>query len=316
MPNPRIIRAAAVALAVLLVPAAAQAKKQKVLVLQVQSDALGDTDKAAGTTAVRDALAKYPNVELLDTPRVDFLELMLEAECVDVDGACLAAIGKKFGASHVVYVEAEPADAGVGLKFSVVKVRSKKATPHTGTAASKADLGAALGKLVVAGFGAAATPKPKPKPKPKPARSVPIVIGANVDGANVYINGDLAGRTPLKARLRPGKYKVRLSRDGYKDAEQPFVVQKGKKATLNVEMQKVSAVAKPDPVFPPPDKEPDDVTPIYKEWWFWTTIGVVVAGGVTAAVLLSREDEPAPTGVMNFGFGSPDYDPLVLEAAQ
>lgn len=29
-------------------------------------------------------------------------------------------------------------------------------------------------------------------------------------------------------------------------------------------------------------------TPIYKAWWFWTGVGVVVAGGVAAAILLSR----------------------------
>jgi tetratricopeptide (TPR) repeat protein len=29
-------------------------------------------------------------------------------------------------------------------------------------------------------------------------------------------------------------------------------------------------------------------TPIYKTWWFWTGVGVVVAGGVAAAILLSR----------------------------
>lgn len=32
-------------------------------------------------------------------------------------------------------------------------------------------------------------------------------------------------------------------------------------------------------------------TPVYKKWWFWTTIGLgaaAVAGGVTAGVLLSR----------------------------
>ena len=50
-------------------------------------------------------------------------------------------------------------------------------------------------------------------------------------------------------------------------------------------------------------------TPVYKTWWFWTGVGVVVAGGVVAAVLLSGgTDRPAcPTicttansGLINF----------------
>jgi hypothetical protein len=32
-------------------------------------------------------------------------------------------------------------------------------------------------------------------------------------------------------------------------------------------------------------------TPVWKRWWFWTAIGVAVAGGVTGAVLLTRERE-------------------------
>jgi len=34
---------------------------------------------------------------------------------------------------------------------------------------------------------------------------------------------------------------------------------------------------------PPPQAE----APIYTKWWFWTGIGVIVAGGIVAAVLLS-----------------------------
>jgi hypothetical protein len=34
-------------------------------------------------------------------------------------------------------------------------------------------------------------------------------------------------------------------------------------------------------------------TPFYKTWWFWTVAGVVVAGSVTTAVLLTRTDDPS-----------------------
>ena len=56
-----------------------------------------------------------------------------------------------------------------------------------------------------------------------------------------------------------------------------------------------------------PTTEPEK-TPVYKKWWFWTIIGVVVAGGVaggvTAGVLANQTpvqqqqlNPPAPTGV-------------------
>ena len=36
-----------------------------------------------------------------------------------------------------------------------------------------------------------------------------------------------------------------------------------------------------------PSEPPPDPVPIYKKWWFWTAVGVVVAGAVTAAVVFT-----------------------------
>ena len=41
--------------------------------------------------------------------------------------------------------------------------------------------------------------------------------------------------------------------------------------------------------------------PIYKRWWLWTGLALVVAGGVTAAVLLTRPTAPS-TSQGNFDF--------------
>ncbi|MFT7625322.1 MAG: hypothetical protein ACI9WU_004513 [Myxococcota bacterium] len=312
----RSIQSLLVALALLLIPMQAHAaKKKNVLVLQAQSDGLDEGARSAATAAIREQLAKYPKVVLLDTPEFDFLEMMMELECVDVDAACLVLIGKNYKADTVVYTEAEPGDADIAIKMQVIDVKRGKAREFGASAGDAAAMSGVLPKLIINGFGE--VPKAKAKPKPKPPKAVGVTIKANVEGANVYINGELAGRTTLKAKLAPGTYKIRLSKDGFKDREQPLVLKAGKRATLAVEMEKAAViVAKPDPDFPPPEKEPGDTTPFYKTWWFWTTIGVAVAGGVTAAVLLSGDDDPATTGTMNFGFGSPDYDPLVLEAAQ
>jgi hypothetical protein len=45
--------------------------------------------------------------------------------------------------------------------------------------------------------------------------------------------------------------------------------------------------------------EPAADTPIYKRWWFWTGVGVVVVGGVVAAVAISRSSggDVCPSGV-------------------
>ena len=71
----------------------------------------------------------------------------------------------------------------------------------------------------------------------------------------------------------------------------------------------------PQPVVPPvtPPRAEQD-RPFYSQWWFWTAVGVGVAGIATTAVLLSTDDKPVSHGVVNFGMAAPDYDPAVLEA--
>ncbi len=67
--------------------------------------------------------------------------------------------------------------------------------------------------------------------------------------------------------------------------------------------QLTTAHPQPSPTAGEPEK-----TPVYKKWWFWTIIGVVVAGGVAGGVvggvLANREtvqqvqmNPPVPTGV-------------------
>jgi hypothetical protein len=306
------------AVTLFLTPANLQAatKPKKVLVFQVQSDSLGETDRAAATKSLREAIAKYPGVKLLDTPTVDFFELMIEFECTDTDADCLAAIGgKKFKAHEVVHVQAEPAGGGISLHLKVVNVRKRKLiSEQKGTAASASAAGSGLAALVVAAMGA--VPAPKPPPPPRVVR-VRVKITANVKKATVYINGKKMGRAPLTRSLKAGNYKVKVTRRGYSASERTITVGTSALA-VNFDLAKTpKAVAKtkakpvesPAPA-PAPQIESD--RPFYAQWWFWTAVGVGVAGIVTTAVVLSIDGEPAKTGIVNFGLSSPDYDPLVL----
>ena len=53
--------------------------------------------------------------------------------------------------------------------------------------------------------------------------------------------------------------------------------------------------------------DPGETTPVwvslseaprrwYQEWWVWTTVGVVVVGATTAAILVGSADTPPPEG--------------------
>ncbi len=43
---------------------------------------------------------------------------------------------------------------------------------------------------------------------------------------------------------------------------------------------------------PAPPPQPES-SPVYKRWWFWTGVGVLVAGGVVTGVMLSRQSAPS-----------------------
>jgi tetratricopeptide (TPR) repeat protein len=48
---------------------------------------------------------------------------------------------------------------------------------------------------------------------------------------------------------------------------------------------------------PPPPSDAPAGRPVYKKWWFWTIIGVVVAGGVAGGVagaVLANKKQPVP----------------------
>lgn len=59
------------------------------------------------------------------------------------------------------------------------------------------------------------------------------------------------------------------------------------------------------PVVIAPSPAPKSDPPLVEQWWLWTVVGVVVAGGVTAAVLLTRDPgtaaPDAPDAVWRFG---------------
>jgi hypothetical protein len=42
----------------------------------------------------------------------------------------------------------------------------------------------------------------------------------------------------------------------------------------------------------PAPREADADRPLHKRWWFWATIGVVVAGAAVGVVLLARPHDP------------------------
>lgn len=102
-----------------------------------------------------------------------------------------------------------------------------------------------------------------------------LVVRSHLDGTEVSIDQRLSGLAPLEATLLAGNHGVAASHPGYTAANTQIVLRAGE--TRDVWL---------DPIAPPS---------IFSRWWFWTAVGVVIAGGVATYVALTTERSP-PSG--------------------
>jgi len=316
------ILASAVVVSLALGPqsAAAQSKKStKLLVMKVESEALDDAARTQLTKDIRAGLAKYPNLSLLPTPEVDLLDLIIELECTDMDVECFQKIADQHKADEVLYTEASGSAAAPDVVFKHYVRKKDKIVKEARGVAAGAD---AIGLMLVQSFGPLPVPKKKEPVKPPPSKKtrVAVKLTTSVPGATVTMSGVKLGKTPLSRKLKPGRYSITVAKDGYVAIKQKVAVVAGDAQKLHFELVPVKkpVVATTATTVATPDSDPtkaaakaEQGSPFYKQWWFWTAVGVAVAGIVTTSVVLSIDDEPLPTGTVNFGISSPDYDPLV-----
>lgn len=73
-----------------------------------------------------------------------------------------------------------------------------------------------------------------------------LVVNSMTNGAKVYIDGRLVGKTPIKKplRLKPGKHKLKATRAGYGSVEYEFTIRHGRKTELEVDLLPHSGLVK------------------------------------------------------------------------
>ena len=83
-----------------------------------------------------------------------------------------------------------------------------------------------------------------------------VMISSVPGGAIVRVNAREMGKTPMTLKLAPGTYKVTISRPGYRTASRTLTVERGKAASLGVNL----ARERPSPARPaPPSGQPRDM---------------------------------------------------------
>ncbi|MBM4396170.1 MAG: PEGA domain-containing protein [Deltaproteobacteria bacterium] len=288
----------ALMLAFLLVPITAGAQeappRTKVLPLRVSSNRLGTEDLKALTDAVTAKLAKYPTYEVMPVPADDPMDMLVDAGCVELDAECLSTIGAAKGADRVLYTEVSEKDGRFQVLLRFVDVKTKEARSPEGGVETREKLGDFVALALEKVLG------PEPVKEPVLAK---VDIETQPVGAEVYLNRDFVGLTPVSLRLKDGTYDVRISKVGYRDETFPVQVEEGRPASKTVALAVVTVPVAPTPARPEPRREVAS-TPFYKTWWFWTAVGAAVVGAGTTAYLLTR-----PGGSGTVGSGSFTADP-------
>ncbi len=102
-----------------------------------------------------------------------------------------------------------------------------------------------------------------------PKKRDALVVVRTTPSVDVLFDGRALGRAPLQVRATPGEHELVARGDGYYEQRVPMTLALGDRRDVELEMKSTPG--------------------ILSKWWFWTGIGVVIAGGVATAIVLTHE---------------------------
>ena len=98
-------------------------------------------------------------------------------------------------------------------------------------------------------------------------------VTSPTSGARALVDGGDTGSTPFEIRLQPGSHRIRLEKDGFAPTEALVSLAPMERREMALDLERHKTVV--------------------ERWWFWTGLGVLVAGGVTAVIVVATQ-EPTP----------------------
>ncbi|HKU40715.1 MAG TPA: PEGA domain-containing protein [Polyangiales bacterium] len=124
-----------------------------------------------------------------------------------------------------------------------------------------------------------------------------VEVHATPKSAVVTLDGE-----PLQGQraVNLGEHELAVRAEGYEPAQRKLVLEGGKAQTLAIELTPLPAPAPREVAVPAQALQPTAAareTPLVERWWFWTALGVVVAGSAAAIVAVSiqpEEKKPEP----------------------
>lgn len=264
--------------------AAAQSAPAPVLFVPLPGQGLSEDVARAVTEAVPQGIAPRLQRRELRTA-TDLVPALLACEDAACRGQRLAEAGGTAGV--LVTVSRARATGPVLLRFEVVdavsgaprgdavevEVPAQAATDATALAAHLAPTFEALAPLL-----------------PTPPARATLLVASNVDGAQVQVDGEPRGETPLAPlELEPGTHTVTITARGY----EPFnrSVELSLEGTrLNVDLTPAALTAEAMAQQDAADAEgftagAPATKPLHKQWWLWAAVGGAVVLVTTIAII-------------------------------
>lgn len=187
------------------------------------------------------------------------------------DEGCYERIAKATGATHLVRATVVVSDRDWDVKVELVDGRS-------GAVVAKSEEGCEICGVVDAGSlmaSASATLRTKLDALAK-GPSV-LTVKSDPQGAEVRIDGEIVGVTPLERPIIPGERVVRVSKEGFIAVEREVTVVEGVAEEVAFGLEKV------------PSRLP-------KRPWGFVSLGLGIAGVGVAATFAALDDRPFKVG--------------------
>jgi TolB-like protein len=237
------------------------AAKTAILPLVVQGE-LPDTDRETLTSQLVEGLQRG-SFKIVTPDEVT--AAVGDGDC-DKPG-CMKKIAEQTGATHIVRATVEVVDRDYSVRVELFD-------GSDGTKIVSSSDGCEICGVVDVG-GLMQTQAATLRTKLDALASGPAAVNITSDpeGAEVTLDGEVFGTTPVDKPLIPGDHVIRVSKDGYIAVQEKRTFVEGARETLNYELEKV------------PNRLP-------KRPWGFASLGVGVAaiGGAVALTYLDYED--------------------------
>ncbi len=117
-------------------------------------------------------------------------------------------------------------------------------------------------------------------------------VQSDPPGATVLLDGRAVGVSPFEGDVEPGQRVLTVTARGFAPHRSEVALVRGEVSAHRVVLVPAPALA----------EQPVGGDPWYGRWWVWAAAGAVVAGTVTAAIVLSADGEGAgaPTRSLTF----------------